>query len=231
LPGVTPSVFTASRDSLKPAVAWLCMLALFAAGVASAQPRGWRHVPSITVIGSDANDVRFGLLDEAVTFWNRTFEELDSGFRLGSVTRMIAKVPDRAVQSLSDAALANPGVPMTVAPALADLPGDILVLLSDSDFVSFAALFADGSRRLVGIKGMTYMPFTLRNVARNVIAHELGHAIGLRHNSDSTKLMCGRPSPCRPDLFQSDSPRFFPLTDEEKRALGSLYPSGWKPRI
>jgi hypothetical protein len=44
-------------------------------------------------------------------------------------------------------------------------------------------------------------------------------------------VMCGRPAPCRPQLFQSDAPRYFPLTDDEKRALGSMYPSGWKPRI
>lgn len=82
-------------------VAGLLLLALFAPGAANAQPIGWRHVPSITVIGPDASDVRLGLLDEAVAFWNRTFEELDSGFRLGTVTRVVAKVPDQAVQSLS----------------------------------------------------------------------------------------------------------------------------------
>jgi len=207
---------------------FLLGIAVFAAGAALAQPRGWRHVPSITVAGPNADDVRFVLLEEAVAFWNRTFEELDSSFRLGSVTRVVAKVPDQALQSLSDTVLAKTGIPVMVPPVLSELPGDIVVVLADADFVSFAAPFAAGSRRIVGIKGMGHAPFIYPNVARNVIAHELGHAIGLGHNADPAKLMCGRPAPCRPSLFKSDAARFFPLTDDEKRALGAMYPAAWK---
>jgi hypothetical protein len=36
--------------------------------------------------------------------------------------------------------------------------------------------------------------------------------------------MCGRPAQCRPDLFRSDQPRMFPLTDDEKRQLLTMYP-------
>ena len=109
------------------------------------------------------------------------------------------------------------------------MPGDLILVLSDETFISFEYGFPSKGKVLVGIKNQKIFPLTLQNVTRNVIAHELGHAIGLGHNSDPTKLMCGRPASCRPNLFESEQARFFPLSEEEIITLKKMYPPNWKP--
>ena len=106
------------------------------------------------------------------------------------------------------------------------ITGDIIVALSDGDFISFAA--RRGDKVLVAIKNYRLWPLTLPNVARNVIAHELGHAIGLPHNDDPTMLMCGRPAPCRPDLVASEVEKYFPLSELDKGNLRRMYPPNWR---
>ena len=188
----------------------------------------WQQSPKITVIGADS-DLRQPLIDVAVAFWNRTLEELGSGFRLGPVERISRPIPEMALQALSQSIVGG-AHPVDVPHALRDLPGDLTILLADSDFVSFAGPFHAPGKRVVGIKNPSWPPLNLPNVPRNVIIHELGHAIGLGHNNDPAMLMCGRPASCRPAAFRSDVPRIFPLTDDEKAQLLRMYPADWKPR-
>src|SRR5439155_20216722 len=123
------------------------------------------------------------------------------------------------------------GLVLPVPSSVAVLPGNLIVALSDdANFISFTRRWPKDEKALAAIRSHLQWPLKLPNVARNVIAHELGHAIGLGHNDDPAMLMCGRPSSCRPNLFRSDAPRLFPLTDDEKSRLLLMYPAEWKPR-
>lgn len=185
----------------------------------------WTKIPGITVV-AEAGDPRSEALREAVVFWNRTFAELGTPFRLGDITWVTGSVPDGDIESLGNQVRYHN--PWPVMPqSLERIPGDLVIVLSNANFISYTA--RRGNRIVIGIKNGSMPPLSLPNVVRNVIAHELGHAVGLDHDRDPTLLMCGRPAACRPDAFQSTTPRIFPLSQDERSRLLSLYPKDWTP--
>jgi hypothetical protein len=186
----------------------------------------WTKNPTITVV-SEAGDPRRESVRAAVAYWNRTFAEVGTPLRLGEIAWVTDSVPDSDIQSLArQSRFYNPW------PAIPDsierYPGDLIIVLSNARFISFTAL--RGNRAVIGIKDGTTPPLSLPNVVQNVIAHEIGHAIGLDHNRDPQLLMCGRPAPCRPDAFEASTSRIFPLSEAERSQLLDLYPRNWPIR-
>jgi hypothetical protein len=182
----------------------------------------WRRRPSVVAL-FEGEDPRVELVHEAVAFWNHALAEIGSPFRLGPLSTQAGAIAPTELAEVSAAILRLPIAP-PFPPALAGVPGDIVVALSDGNFISFTARWPEREKALIGIRSPRIFPLTLPNVARNVIAHELGHAIGLGHNSDPGALMCGRPASCRPDAMASNTARVFPLRDDETARLRALYP-------
>jgi hypothetical protein len=183
----------------------------------------WTKIPTITLVAR-SDDPRIALVRAAVDDWNHRLAEIGTPFRLGSVRRVLGSVAVGELNTLSANGSAH------YPPSLERLPGDIVIVLSDGDIVSFALRWPIHRKALVGIRTQRLYPLSLPNVTRNVIAHELGHVLGLSHNGDPTTLMCGRPAGCRPAMFASDTERFFPLTSAEQALLRRLYPSDWQAR-
>src|SRR5262249_11756759 len=55
----------------------------------------WPRTPTIVVISAEG-DPRLRLVDEALSFWNKTLEEIGSGFRLGPAGRLVQPIPEEA---------------------------------------------------------------------------------------------------------------------------------------
>jgi len=209
---------TGTADSMvKPtAIAFVLLLLAMSVAVAAAS-----RSLSVTVVGADPADPRWQAVEEAVDFWNGELANSGVTLRLGPIARQVQPLPDAALIQLS-AWIGNLGA-QPIPSELAELPGDIIIALSAADFISFGMRWSSARKGLVALKRADVFPLSLPNVPRNLAAHELGHVLGLRHNGDPATLMCGRPASCRPDLFRSDTKRFFPLTPEDRAALRAYW--------
>ena len=167
---------------------------------------------SVTVVGADSSDPRWRAAEEAVAFWNQQLAAAGIGIRLGPITRLVQAVSNDALSRISTALVGRYRFEPDVPEVLRRIPGDIVVALSTAELISFGLPWRPERSGLVGLRRADIPPLSLPNVPRNLVAHELGHVLGLKHNRDPATLMCGRPAPCRPSVFASEKDQFFPLT-------------------
>jgi hypothetical protein len=186
----------------------------------------WKDIPAIAVVSGE-DDYRLAAVREAVDFWNAELSKLGSPFRFGSVAHVAENDPPGGPPYLWDPlarkTLSRMAKILTrMAPA-----GDVIVALSnESDFRAFTSATPDFQKVIVPIPDRRAMR-VLPGLARNVVAHELGHVIGLGHNVDAMALMCGEPWCARLDIPNEG---FLSITESEKTKLLEMYPPNWQPQ-
>lgn len=177
----------------------------------------------VTIL-ANPDDPRIPAVQEAIAHWNTELLRVGAHLQLDSVMVRNDSIPDQVLRAASDAVLSRgPGVDSLVS-RVAGISGDIIIALSHTDLISFSVPWRAGRKGVVGLRRADLLPLSLPNTVRNVVAHELGHVLGLPHNADPTTLMCGRPAPCRPAAFASDTARFFPLTSSDDDVLRRRWP-------
>lgn len=200
------------------AAALLAVTVVAAAGAAPAR--------RVLILSPSADDARVELVRESIAFWRDTFAELGLTSPLVEAGVVVALPQVRAIENfawqISRAAGRLPpgteGPPPP--PELLVLRGDIVVLLSQNGLMPFAWPLPRSERFLVAIS-RTESPDRVDRGLRNVIAHELGHTVGLSHGDDPGSLMC---EPCR-TATRTQRTSFAPLTDDDRAHLLELYGS------
>ena len=203
-------------------VAVVCAAALLTPTLTAAPLRPGTRV---LIVGADGSDARIALTHEAIEFWNRTFADLDLEPVLVDAEVVLASPVTRVLENyawqISRRAGRHSAGPSEPDPPaeLTDLEVDVVVLLSAQDLMPFAWPMPETSRYFVAINTDPDLP-SGSNATRNVVAHELGHVVGLVHQDNPEVLMC---LPCRPPAPEGEEAAFRPLTPQDRSRLVELY--------
>ena len=181
----------------------------------------------VAIFSPDGNDVRLAMTFDAIAFWNGVAERLGLDLRLvgeiiiaSPVTRRLETYA-RTISQRAGRLRSGPGEPDAPAEVVA-VEADVVLLLSRQDLMSFAWPIPKRHGYFIAIEADELAMAQNLNIARNIIAHEIGHSLGLVHNRDPTSLMCG---PCRTSGLGRDDAEYMRLTDGDRQRLIERYAS------
>ena len=156
------------------------LAAMMVAGVVTAMPsQVWAQSTNqqhVVILFTQSYDDRVAVAYEAIAFWNQVLTELKLGTRLVGTTLVTTSRSTRVLENYTrqvwqQAGRLSPGGPGPKEPrGLGRLGADVVVFLSGQPTMSFAWPLRQSPGFFVAVPAHT--------VTRNILAHELGHALG-----------------------------------------------------
>lgn len=191
----------------------------------------WDRFPTVMIVGKPG-DPRFAGVEDAVQWWNDQLQSIGTGFHFGAVSENTSLDPDLLVpDELKTSDPNDPGNPRPgIPPAAEKLQADIIVVLTSYDLTSRNMFEAQAPKIIHDV--ILMKDFALGGASGQAAGgggaarHELGHAVGLAHDSSVGSIMCGPPWNDQQGCLNRASQS---ILEPDKAYLLSIYPAGWAP--